>query len=260
MSSSAETLYTFRTVGADVLQRGRAQTVQMEAYRNGALVAPSSGTFSLLAPDGTVLVDAAAVTISASVARYTIAAGDLPATLELGEDYQERWVLTMPDLTVRTVLREAAIARFLLHPVVADVDLTSEYPDLVAEFEGVTTTLQGFLDEAWRQILERLFQRDRWPDLLLTTSSLRGPHRELALYLIHKALHRYAPTQTRWETLMRLHEAGFDREWSQMTAKWDRDMDGLADAGREATSGVVHRHVGPLANRPMLGARWRSLC
>lgn len=260
MSSSAEILYTFRTVGCDVLQRARTQTVQMEAYRDGALVAPSSGTFSLLAPDGTVLVDAQAVTVAASLARYTIDATDIPATLDLSEDYQERWVLTMPDSTIRTVLREAAIARFLLHPVVADVDLTSEYPDLVAEFEGVATSLQGFLDEAWRQILERLFQRDRWPDLLLTTSSLRAPHRELALYLAHKALYRSAPADTRWETLMRLHEAGWQREWSQMTAKWDRDMDGLADAGREATVGVVHRHVGPRANRPFPSARWRSLC
>lgn len=260
MSSSAEILYTFRTVGCDVLQRARTQSVQMEAYRDGALVAPTSGTFSLLAPDGTVLVDAEAVTIAASLARYTIDATDIPATLDLSEDYQERWVLTMPDSTIRTVLREAAIARFLLHPVVADVDLTSEYPDLVSEFATVATSLQGFLDEAWRQILERLFQRDRWPDLLLTSSSLRMPHRELALYLAHKALYRLAP-EGRWERLMNLHEAGWQREWGAMNAKWDRDLDGLADGtDREATTGVVHRHVGPLANQRRSSARWRYLC
>ena len=259
MSSSAEILYTFRTVGCDVLQRARTQSVQMEAYRDGALVAPTSGTFSLLAPDGTVLVDAQAVTIAASIARHTIDATDIPATLDLSENYQERWVLTMPDGTIRTVLREAAIARFLLHPVVADVDLTGEYPDLTSEFSSVATSLQGFLDEAWRQILERLFQRDRWPDLLLTTSSLRRPHADLALYLAFKALAvRNQPS--RWEASMRLHFDAFNAEWVRMTAKWDRDMDGLADAGREATTGVVHRHVGPRANQRWPSARWKSLC
>jgi hypothetical protein len=260
VSSSAEILYTFRTVGCDVLQRARTQTVQMEAYRDGALVAPSAGTFTLVDPSGTALVDAQAVTIASSIARYTIDATAIPATLELGEDYQERWSLVMPDGSTRTILREAAIARFLLHPVVADVDLTSEYPDLVAEFATVATSLQGFLDEAWRQICEKLFQRDRWPDLLISTSALRLPHRELALYLAHKALYRSAPSVNRWETLMQLHQAGWEREWGALTAKWDRDLDGLADGGREAVNGVVHRHVGPRANRPLLGTRWRSLC
>lgn len=257
--SSAEISYTFRTVGCDVLQRARTQTVQMECYRDGALVAPSAGTFSLLGPDGTAIVDAQAVTIAASIARYTVDATSIPATIELGQDYQERWVLTMPDTTVRTVIREAAIARFLLHPVVADVDLTGEYPDLTSEFRSVATSLQGFLDEAWRQILERLFQRDRWPDLLLTTSSLRRPHADLALYLAFKAL-AVRSQPSRWDASMVRHFDAYNAEWSRMTAKWDRDMDGLADAGREATTGVVHRHVGPRANRPIPSARWRSLC
>lgn len=260
MGASGELVYTFRTVGPDVLQRARTQTVQMEAYRDGALVAPSEGTFSLLKPDGTVIVDAEAVTIASSVARYTVDATDLPATLDLGQDYQERWALEMPDGTTRTIIREAAIARFQLHPPVADVDLEGEYPDLVAEFSTVATSLQVFLDEAWRRILEMLFQRDRWPDLLLTTSSLRTPHMEFALFLAHKALYRVAPADNRWETLMRHHEAEFDKSWSAMTAKWDRDLDGLVDGPRENTLGVLHRHVGPTANQRWLSSRWRSLC
>lgn len=260
MGASGEIVYTFRTVGPDVLQRARTQTVQMEAYRDGALVAPSGGTFSLLKPDGSAVVDEEAVTIASSVARYTIDATDLPATLDLGQDYQERWTLTMPDLTTRTVVREAAVARFQLHPVISDVDVTAEYPDLVSEYSTVLTSLQTFLDEAWRRILEMLFQRERWPDLLLTTSSLRRPHLELALHLAHKALYRVQPADNRWETLMRLHEAEFEKAWSAMTAKWDRDLDGLVDGPRESTVGVLHRHVGPTANQRWPSSRWRSLC
>lgn len=265
MSSSAETLYTFRSIGPDVLQRARTQTVQMEAYRDGQLVAPtvSGSSFSLLDPSGTAIVDAQAITVVGSVAQFTIPDTSLPATLALGLDYSERWVLVMPDGTIRTVTREAGVARSLLHPVVADVDLTAgEYPDLLAELETLTTTLQGFIDEAWIRILEKLFQRERWPDLLISSSALRRPHAELALHLVFKMLFRAQPASTRWERLMTLHLSNFEQEWAAWNGKWDRDQDGLADGpGREAAGvGIVHRHVGPRANHDRLGARWRQLC
>lgn len=253
--AAGETLYTFRVPYADVLQRGRQQTVRLEAYRDGALVAPSASgsSFSLYSPTGEAIVSARAVTVTASVATAVVTTDDLPATLALGEGYIEEWVLVMPDGTVRTVRREAAIARRLLHPPAGDVDFAGEYPDLAGEFAEHTgwsgTSLQPAIDEAWSQILERLFQRDRWPDLIVSSSALRSPLRQLVLHIVFKALFRRGVGTTVYRDLMDLHLKRFEASWDAMALRYDRDQDGRVDSlDRElAGTGIVRRHIGPRA-------------
>jgi hypothetical protein len=257
---AAETLYSFRTKAPDVLQRGRAQTVSMPAYRDGALVAPTEvgSTFSLYDEGGTAIVDAQAVTVTGDVATYTISDVELPATATISELYQERWALVMPDGTTRTVRREAAVAPFLLHLPVAVEDLLALYPALDSSF-GTTpaVTLQGFLDEAWAQVLERLWNVGHWPDLMLSASTFRRPVVELALYIAFRALFsRTAGRDGRHEALMEQHRRAAEEAWAAISSRLDRDDDGLPDdRHRERGEGVIHRNASP-GRRRRRSPRW----
>lgn len=246
MPNHGEVLYAFRSHYPDVLERTRTQRVRLEAVRDGALVAPSAGTFTLVGPGGSTVVTGA-VTIESSVAVYDIDASDLPTTLAFSELYQERWALTMPDGTVRTVTRECAVAPYQLHLPVADQDLLADYPDLVTQFAGQATTLQPFIDEAWRVVLDKLFGVGRWPDVMLSTASFVTPVKEEALYRAYRALFRAqtGSATNRWERLMDDHKAAAAAAWSALSTRIDRNLDGLPDgAGREGATGIVHRNAG----------------
>jgi len=253
--SDAEILYSFRVPFQNVLMRGRAQVVKLEASRNGELVAPTvlGSSFSLFDPQGTAIIDAQPITVVDMVATYSITALELPDTIEYSELYQERWVLVMPDGTTRTVPRETAVAPLLLHPVLVEQDITGgEYPDLVAELGDDFDTLQPFMDEAWRRMLEWFFQHGRWPSVMLSTSAFRRPHREWTLFLIFKHLFRNVSGNNRWEKLMDHHKSEKDAALGNLTSRIDKDLDGLPDdAARESSNTVIHRN----AHRRRLSSR-----
>lgn len=241
--------YSPRIVAPDVLQRETAQTVEMQVYLAGELIAPSAGTFQLLKPDGSVAIEAAAVTVANDVAQYAIGAGALPATFDLSDGYVEIWSLTVGGESL-VVRREAALSKYPLHCPIADVDFVSgEYPDIVDSLGEYAGSLQGFIDEAFAQIVERLWNTGQWPDLILSASALRQPLRELVMHLVMKFLFRKTSGDSRFERLMDLHWERFNGAYDRMTFKLDSDQDGTADsANRDSASKVVHRNVPPYRN------------
>lgn len=243
--------YSFRVAHPDLLQRGRDQVVRLEVYHQGGLVAPAgTSTFSLLRPDGSAVVNAAAVTISDEVATYAISGSTELAdtdTNPYSELYQERWILDLPDGTRRTIRREAAVAPFSWYNPVADVDLLAEYPELgtlVGPLEQ--QTLQGFIDESVRHVLELLFNQGQWPDIMVSVSAFREPIRQRALFLIFKDLYREqgGAGNPRWERLLRYHEGEWNAAWARLSSRLDADLDGHADStDRQAARRTIHRNA-----------------
>lgn len=244
--SAGEVVYTARAPYPDVLERGRQQVVSLPTYRDGALAAPtaSGSTFTLWGPasNTTPIVSAAAVTVTSSIATYTIPAATLPATLALGEGYLEEWALVMPDGTTRTYRRAAAIARRALYPVYTDADALGEYPGIQRDIASSATSLQQYIDEAWCQILGRLSERRVYPYLVMTADSFRDVHRHMALHLAFKSFFRGAAgSGEKWAELMRYHGDGAEKAWTTLTAQMDHDHDGFADSqARERASTIVH--------------------
>lgn len=256
----AEVAYSFRVAHPDMLQRGRDSEVRLEVYRDGALVAPAiTSTFTLARPDGSLVIDAQTVTVTADVATYAISgSAELvdDETIPYSELYQERWVLDMPDGSRRTIRRECCVAPFLWFNPVADADLLAEYPDLNEIIAQSPTSLQGFIDEAVRHVLELLFGRGQWPDLMVSASAFREPIRQRALFLAFKHMLRpSAGTSNRYETLMRYHEDQFSTAWGQLSSRIDADLDGRADStDRVSAARAVHRNAHGRSRR--LTARW----
>lgn len=238
----------------EALVRGAECVTQCEMRRDGALVAPSSGTYTLLGPTGSAVVDAAAVTVSGSVAEYTIPAATLASTLEYSSRYQERWSLVMPDGTTRVVRFEAALVPFELFCPVAQDDLVAgRYPLLVSLVGASLTDLQDYIDNAWDEFLEWLWGQERWPEMLTSVSAFRAPVREGALYLIFRSLFRQQSGTNRWHVLMDKHEAAMHAARAAFTSRVDEDLDGQADAeDRQGVSNIVHR--GPA--RGAMRRRW----
>jgi hypothetical protein len=241
---------TARIPFPDFLERGRAQLVTLEVYRDGALDAPVSGTFTLTDAAGVAQVDAQAVTISASRAQYSIAALTLPSSLPLGEGWQEEWALVFSDGVERIFRRSASLVLRSIHPVITDADLLACYSDLDDLRPSDQTSYQTSIDEAWRQIIGRLVGRGRRPYLILDPWSLREIHLETTLSIIFRDF-ASSIGEGRYLDLAESHKKTAASAWRQLTFQYDSDHDGKADGRgrRTAAEPVIY-----LSNAPR--GRW----
>lgn len=259
-TTSGEVLYTFRNQAPDVLVRGRACKVSMEVRRSGALVAPTQAgsTFTLVGPTGTVIVDAAAVTVTGSVATYTIPSGSLPSTLGLGEGYQERWTLVLADRT-ETVDREAALCVRPLPLTVSDEDISGRYSQLARHLPAGVTTWQAKIDLAWRAILRRLSAEGHPTYTVKSADALYEPTLQLTLSYIFRdlAMAQRSGDNGPWSEMARTAESAYERAWGAMTFRADDDLDGLVDdpSKRRGTAAVVVSGGAPMSYSPAVYRR-----
>jgi len=248
--TTGETLYTGRTTRPDVLEVGRDNLVTMEVRRSGALVLPSLGTLTLYDRSGTSIATPA-VTFPGDIATATIAAVDLPSTLTRGVRYLQVWSLTLAG-TVYQFPRESTVALRALHPVVAVVDMLVRYPNLDSEFgETPLARLQGFLDEAFAVIVNRLQTGGILAEYIVSTEATRGSQLHLALSLAFGALDRLEAISglpSRYKTREESHLAQYNEAFGSMTFRKDVDGDGFADSDSRngaPNESAIHRNVPP---------------
>jgi hypothetical protein len=247
MSQATDSSLTARVRAPQVLERERAQNTDLALWRDGALVAPLSGTYTLLSPAGALVIDAQAVVVAASVATYSIPALSLPSTLGYGEGYTEQWALVdIGSGLPRTFTRECSIAKFQLAPSITDLDLLAEYPDLLELLGAYNTHLQSWIDEAFVQFLNDLYSLGEWPDVIVTRAATRKPLKERAYFLIYKFLFSKQPNAGRFEVLMNFHQSEMNAAFKGMSYRVDRDQDGTPDGmDRHSSTTVVHRNAAP---------------
>jgi len=247
------------------LVRGRASTIKAPIYLNGALVAPtaSGSSVSVYDSSNTAIVDSGAVTVTGSIAEYTIAAGNLPATLALSVGWRIEWTLVLaaavkPDGVI-LARNPAALVRWPIQPVVSDEDLWGEVPSLdPAGSAPITslTTYQTSIDAAWRKILLRLVRGGDQPHLIMEPSALYEPHLQLTLSLI------FADLATRlnpaYRDLAADHRELYEGAWIAMAPEYDVGDDGQADPRRRSASPAVSLCGGRDSWYPGLGARYGS--
>ena len=228
--STTDTLYSARFLSPTLIERGRDNLVKAAVYRSGALAAPSSGTVTVY-ESGTAIVDGAAVTVSGSIAQYTITAATI-ASLALDDGWRIEWSLVMPDGVTHVFRNDAALCRRRLYPVVSDLDLFRSHPDLdpshSASLVASGTNFQDFLDEAWAIIQLRLLNRGNRPNLVMSPSSFRGVHLYMTLELVFR---HFATTagDGKWEALASSYQDKADQSWSDLNFLYDSDDDGKID-------------------------------
>ena len=162
-----------------LLVRGSAQRIEAPVRRGstGALVAPTSGTVTITRPDGTALVSAASVTISSSVAGYTLTPG---AAETLGAGWTVSWSLAMTDGDMPSWREEAYLCEYVPPCSVSAADLYVVIPELryrVPEAQGSTGTNEGWqpqIDAAYEDLLRRLIDDGHRPWQIRTVSGYHG--------------------------------------------------------------------------------------
>lgn len=224
--AAADTIYAARFSGPEMIEAGRSNALTCPLYRDGAVVAPASGTFTLTRSDGSVVVSGAASIVS-SVATYTVTSGDTSAETR-GDTYQVEWTLVVSGTTYR-FRRRCVIGRSRLHPVVTDADLTEgRHSDLARVLPAARTTFQLWLDESWKELLHQLELKGSLPNLIMEPEKLRYLHMFMALEALFNDA-SMTPNSDRWAAQRDRYAAKVTAAWRDLVVRFDADDDGVPD-------------------------------
>lgn len=154
------------------IEREKTITLEMPVYEDGpSPVSPISGTFNLYDQNKTIIVTGPVV-ITNNIATFTIQSTSLPSTLSLSDLWQEEWVLTMSS-GVETIRRDAFLVLRSLYNVVNEAMLRRRVTDLASLKPSNIESFQGYIDEAFSDIQNKLIQAGKRPYLILNSYALK---------------------------------------------------------------------------------------
>lgn len=247
-----ERLPTIRILrgGPDLIQRAATQTLVLEVgdpdngERPSIATAPGSPSLSLYNAAGVQLVNAGACTVlGAGRIGYSLSASVVPVSETLGEGWREVWAFTIGSKSY-TLERDAALCRQVPTIQITAEDLYTIDPSLDGAWplrqQGEHWRPQ--LDEAARQIHQRLWEMGRRPWLIWS----QGSPRQAALHLALSLCYGTVATRlgdSRWIDERQRHVDAYEREWERMRFDVDKDDSGGRD-GKEAQP-ILQASAGP---------------
>lgn len=232
MSGSATTFRTARFLTADYLVRGEDNAIACPLWASGALVAPtqSGSTVTVYDPSNVAVVSAAAVTVTGSIATYTIPAASLPSTRSFGMGWRVEWSLIVNG-TATVYKNNAGLVRSRLAPMITDADLFRREGTLDPSGASPISSLgnfQAFIDEAWITLIGRLVAKGSLPHLIMEPAALREPLLMLTLHLVFEDF-RTRLNET-WGQKATDYAGKWEKAWAGLSFEYDSGSSGQADS------------------------------
>ena len=219
-----------------VIVAGSESILTCPLYRSAALVNATSCSATVRNASGQSMATGGAVV--ANVARLVLAGATTTAWLRT-HGYAVEWSIGTASGTV-DARQDAFVCRTALYPVITDGDLIRRHSILDPASRAaavVGSTVQDAIDEAWTELMLRVIEQGRRPQLVLSPSSLREAHLYLALSIVFGDIGASSGGQygIQSQEYRRLFEDAFAR------VRWvyDSDDDGIPDEEGRRQSGTT---------------------
>ena len=222
------------------IERNRTQILSVPLYASGVTVSPTSGTITIKDSSGTAIINAAAVSVSGSVATYSLADSSIPTITFLSDMWTVSWdlLVTAPGLaaTSHVFRNEAHLVLRSLYPVVSDNDLTTRHSDLLNTVN--LATLQDYIDASWDRVQNELINLGKRPQLIISSYALKEPHINLALSLIFRDQSTYSQgTDGKYASLSQFYKEQYEKGMESLRLVYDYNEDGEIAAEEQGVAG-----------------------
>jgi hypothetical protein len=210
------------------MERARSSYLSIELYEDGVIAAPASGTVTVYNASNVKVVDADAVTITSSIANFTLLASAV-ATESFGAGWRVEWELVMGDGYTHVERQDAALVRVRLAPTIAPPDILARRRQLVSSGYVTVAQLADSIEEAFREMCLRLEDSGRKPHLIVNPSGTRMHLLFSTLAIVCGDLAGTGDPENKWRVLAQEYERRAEHEWTTMRLLYDSDDDGAAD-------------------------------
>lgn len=217
------TIYKPRILAPSFLERGTAQTSELEVWSGASKVAVASGTYTLY-DSALASVESGAVTVVSNVATYpwTPDAGQA-----LGKGYLEEWALATASVTLPVFRVPAVVCRRRPWAPLTNQDILCRQPKLT-DYPTGETSWDPQIEDAWAVICGRVInQAHIHPDEVLNVWQFR----ELCMLLTLSHIYELRTTYVTGDAAEAAEDfrQRFEREWERGEFDADTDRDGLIE-------------------------------
>ena len=206
-------------------EKDRDTFMELEVYLAGAVSAPSSGTISVWDGSNSKLIDGAAVTVTNSIANYTLLASALTAA-SYSAGWRFEWSLVMDDGSTRVFREVGSLVRVEPIAPVSDPDLEAHLPDLSRYLAQGDTSWQKYVLEAVDFIFDRLESEGRRPYLIVGWRGIRAVVLFQVLANVCLFLAGTGEEDNAWWRRYEVYTGKLEAAWASMTLVYDADDDG----------------------------------
>lgn len=230
MPSSTSTIYKPRFLGQELVERSTQPTrLRLRIYRDGQIVAGTSGTITIYDRSGAAVVSDGTITASSETETAYYDLADTSAR-PLEDGWTFLWKVVLPDGEQHSFPIDGALVRWRgVCPVVSQ-DVWDTLESLKASSAAPMTRRTDWtpkIEQAWHLFQDELTQRGRRPWLILSNSATRKPVLYMAIQLALEDLAmRGNPTLLE---LAKIYGGRYDAAMGGLTLRYDKDQDAKVD-------------------------------
>lgn len=223
------------------LVRGLTTTLSPKVFNEAATeLTPTSWTGTLSRAGQTLLTGTGTGAAALSLA--------IPSTYVLADDYEVAWTIVTASGTL-TARHVACVCKSALYPTLTAAEIYARAPALnpsAAEplrIFGAGESVLTVAAEAWRDVLQALYDRGVRPRLILSPEALRGVHLARTMHLLYQSCYASAGDD-RYATLAATYAAEYTAAWQTLSLR--QGAPDPADGAGAAASAAA----------PILGGAW----
>jgi hypothetical protein len=149
------TIYSARWEGPSILEKNAANVITLDVEHSGSAASLTSGVLYLYDQGGTAIVDGVAGTVGSGTFTSATIAASVTQDKTLGKGYSIRVDLVIGTETIKCY-NDAVLAVARPQNPVGQTDLVNRHSEAANLLAG-SSNLQGYLDAAYRDVLNSLY-------------------------------------------------------------------------------------------------------
>lgn len=238
-------------------QKGRGETLDFPLYAGGSsVVAPSSGTFSLLDADRRVVIAETAATITNGVMTYALASTFADAYTLPQDEWTEAWKaigLAGAPATM-TFEHRHMVCRVAPKMVVTPETLFRMHSSWRRTLPKSRADYHEPIREAWDELVGRMLGDGHLPHRVLNWHAVAVVHKYWAAHIVARDFATDAAGDSKWERLADSYWERAEHEYEHhLGLQKDNDEDGVPDHGAALQKGEPELF---LTNVPAIDPGW----
>ena len=235
--------WSARFSGPAMIERNKAQTVEVSLEKDGAAATITSATFTLYDSTGAKVKDAVSATVAAGTVSGAIDAADTD-----GKDLGRNWLVQF-DVTIATKVytfyNDAVLCPARLYSPIGQTDLIARHSDVANLVSTAKNDLQDYIEHAWSDVTNRMYSEAVPFWKFRTPSALRQTLFARCFEMIFRDYSTLFDASDRYADLSDRYGDEYEKAFEKMRNSLDLNEDNTIDTANAPSTATIYLSSGP---------------